>query len=92
MPRCGNGISKEGKGKDSAPSRTYRLILSPVGPVEPFHHRAGRHLFPLHAGDAEQLHVRALDSLCLRWDFHTHGGTKSRWGRGEADKEALRQN
>lgn len=92
VPRCGNGTSKERNGKGSVARHTYRLILSPLGPVEPFHHRAGRHLFPLHAGDAEQLHVGPLDSLCLRWDFHTHWGTKSSWRRGAAEEETLRQN
>jgi hypothetical protein len=40
-------------------------ICTALRPVEPFHHCGSLHLFPLHAGDASQLHGGALDSLCL---------------------------
>ena len=45
--------NKTYENKGSATKHTYRFIFSTLRPVEPFHHRAGCDLFPLHAGDAE---------------------------------------
>lgn len=45
--------SKTYENKGSTTKHTYRFIFSALWPVEPFHHCAGCHLFPLHAGDAE---------------------------------------
>lgn len=60
------------KRKARGSHRTYKEIFTALGPIEPFHHGAGLHLLPLHAGDAAQLHGVALDSLRLRGHFHTH--------------------
>ena len=59
--------------KTRVSSQTYKEIFTALGPVEPFHHRGGLHLLPLHAGDAAQLHGVALNRLGLRGHFHTHG-------------------
>lgn len=78
--------SKTYENKGSATKHTYRFIFSALWPVEPFHHCAGCHLFPLHAGDAEQLHGLALHSLCLGRNFNTYRTTKTSWGEGAAEK------
>ena len=78
-------MAEASKAKARVSSQTYKEIFTALGPVEPFHHRGGLHLLPLHAGDAAQLHGVALNRLGLRGHFHTPGEADADW------REARRQ-